>query len=97
MPKLIQRVVRHRRRPGTLVWPARQAIRCHCLECMAYKTTEVNRCTVLECHLWPYRLGSRMSPKEVADTPPASQESVYTPSPERETARNKKSDPVVGQ
>ena len=66
MTKTIRQIVRHRRRPGTIVWPPRNAIRCHCLECMGYQQAEVRRCTDTGCHLWPYRLGQDSKPRELA-------------------------------
>jgi len=56
--RVIRGVVRHRRQPGTRVGPARQAIRCFCLECVGYLARDVASCADTQCHLWPYRFGT---------------------------------------
>ncbi len=53
----------HRGRLPHEVSTARVAMRNHCLECMGGQAEEVKLCTDPECHLWPYRLGSRNSPE----------------------------------
>lgn len=32
-----------------------RAIRAHCLECSGNSKTEVERCGITDCHLYPYR------------------------------------------
>ena len=34
------------------------AIRNFCLDCVCYNAAEVERCHIVECWLWPYRMGS---------------------------------------
>jgi hypothetical protein len=41
-----------------------KAIKLHCIECSGYEKSEVKKCGILTCPLWPYRMG-----KEVAVDP----------------------------
>ena len=34
-----------------------KAIRLHCLDCSGLAWSEVERCTVIDCVLWPFRFG----------------------------------------
>jgi hypothetical protein len=36
-----------------------KAIRRHCLECSNFQWSEVRRCPIFNCALFPYRLGKR--------------------------------------
>jgi len=36
-----------------------KAIRKKCLDCSAYQPKEVRLCTMLDCSLFPYRMGKR--------------------------------------
>ena len=44
-----------------------KAIRKKCLDCCCGKPKEVRKCTVIECTLYPYRLGRRPN-KATLDT-----------------------------
>jgi hypothetical protein len=33
-----------------------KAIRAKCMDCSVYKRTEVRKCTVIDCPLWPFRM-----------------------------------------
>jgi hypothetical protein len=39
--------------------PPLRAIRLHCYDCSAFSWPEVERCTVIDCVLWPWRFGKR--------------------------------------
>jgi hypothetical protein len=39
--------------------PLSKVIRAKCLDCCCGSVAEVNRCTAVNCPLWPYRMGSR--------------------------------------
>jgi hypothetical protein len=41
-----------------------KAIRAKCLDCCCWQPKEVRECTVLDCALYPYRLGRRPDPSE---------------------------------
>lgn len=41
-----------------------KAIRAKCLDCCCWSPKEVRECTVLDCALFPYRLGRRPDPSE---------------------------------
>jgi hypothetical protein len=41
-----------------------KAIRAKCLDCSCYQPKEVRLCTVMNCPLWPFRMGKR--PKKEA-------------------------------
>ena len=56
--KLTKHIQRRRREPGEFPTPM-AAIRNHCLECVGYVGTEVERCTAPECWLYPWRFGMR--------------------------------------
>lgn len=36
-----------------------KAIRQKCLECSSFQPSEVRKCDILDCPLYPYRLGKR--------------------------------------
>jgi len=38
---------------------ATKAIRAYCLECSGGSATEVRRCPITSCPLWPWRFGVR--------------------------------------
>lgn len=38
-----------------------RAIRAKCLDCSSQQPSEVRKCTITQCPLWPYRLGKRPS------------------------------------
>ena len=44
-----------------------KAIRKKCLDCSYFQPTEVRRCTVINCPIYPYRFGRRPN-KETIDT-----------------------------
>ena len=44
-----------------------KAIREKCLDCSYWSPKEVRECTVIGCHIYPYRFGRRPS-KAVVDT-----------------------------
>ena len=39
-----------------------KAIRANCLECSGGRRSEIERCHLTECSLWPYRLGRDPTP-----------------------------------
>ena len=39
-----------------------KAIRAKCLECSGGQTKEVRECPILDCGLYPYRMGKRPKP-----------------------------------
>lgn len=45
-----------------------RAIRKKCMECTCNAPTDIAKCTVTDCTLWPYRLGKRPRRKAVDDT-----------------------------
>jgi len=49
-------IKKRRRRPGEVA-SKMQSIRNQCLECMGYNHAEIQRCTSLECWLYPWRFG----------------------------------------
>ena len=51
-------ILRRRRNPDE-VTTARIAIRNHCLECVGYVVSEVERCTSPECWLYPWRMDDK--------------------------------------
>jgi hypothetical protein len=40
-----------------------KAIRCKCLECSAWSSSEVRSCSMRDCPLYPYRAGKK--PKNI--------------------------------
>lgn len=61
-----RKVVNRPRKPGE-VFATRAAIRNHCISCCAGQTSEVRKCALTDCHLWPYRLGlSGVAPETAA-------------------------------
>lgn len=40
-----------------------KAIKKHCLECSGYEKKEVRGCKIIDCVLYPYRLGSNPNRK----------------------------------
>ena len=44
-----------------------KAIRKKCLDCTCGQYVEIRKCTVIDCALYPYRMGNRPS-KETLDT-----------------------------
>lgn len=42
-----------------------KAIRLKCLDCCAYNHSEVKRCEVTMCPLWPFRTGHRVKKQEI--------------------------------
>ena len=43
---------------------ALQAIRAKCLDCSCHQTKEIRLCPILDCALWPYRMGKRPAPEQ---------------------------------
>ena len=41
-----------------------KAIRRNCIECSAGEVSEVSKCTMTECALYPYRMGRQVLVKE---------------------------------
>ena len=46
---------------------AKAAIRCHCLMCVGWEPTEVERCTATSCPLYPLRNLSAQAETEATD------------------------------
>ena len=44
-----------------------KAIRAKCLDCCCGVSSEVRRCPIEGCSLWPYRMGKRPQSKNVKD------------------------------
>ena len=42
---------------STIVPTVRKVIRAKCLECCKGSVVEINNCPMVDCSLWPYRLG----------------------------------------
>ena len=61
-------ILRRRRNPDE-VTTARIAIRNHCLECVGYVVSEVERCTSPECWLYPWRMGKTPYPTQRKGNP----------------------------
>lgn len=41
-----------------------KAIRAKCLECQAGQCAEVARCQIVDCPLWPWRMGRRLTAED---------------------------------
>ena len=39
-----------------------KAIRCKCSDCTCHQVSEVRKCHIMDCSLWPYRMGIDPSP-----------------------------------
>jgi len=48
-------------RPAVGVYRPLKAIKLHCLDCAGESSNEVIGCQILDCTLWPYRLGCGMT------------------------------------
>ena len=44
---------------GSRAFTRSRAIRMKCLDCSAGQQTEVRKCAITDCCLYPYRMGSR--------------------------------------
>lgn len=42
-----------------------KAIRAKCLECQCAQQAEVARCQTVDCPLWPWRMGRRLTGKDM--------------------------------
>ena len=42
-----------------------KAIRAKCLECQGAQQAEVTRCQTTDCPLWPWRMGRRLTAKDM--------------------------------
>jgi len=48
--------------PKKALW---KAIRAKCVNCSGHQPKEIRLCTVLDCELWPYRMGrAKVEPVE---------------------------------
>lgn len=43
----------------------RKAIRLKCRECTNNQEAEIRRCGIVDCPLWPWRMGKRLSKDEI--------------------------------
>lgn len=59
----IMNVSRRPRREGE-VFSRKFAIRNHCLQCAGGNQKEVRECGIVDCHLWPYRMGGGVDVEE---------------------------------
>lgn len=60
------KIHRRERRQGEVATRS-AAIRMHCLSCCCWQGGEVLRCHIVECWLWPFRMGGGLSPEAVMD------------------------------
>ena len=49
----------------TLAWTRAIAVRAKCLDCSNKQVSEVRRCPITRCALYPFRLGATISPAEM--------------------------------